>query len=186
MQKVDPQKLTPGETYYLELNIINNEWYDKDNDISYRAKGIFIKYNQNEYGTNALFENIMSVNNKPLSESLLPDKTGQLLFHVAPNGCAMNIYKPINGLREEAARRMINSQFPYPEEDVISTSNMFSEEPYVVPPTYEQTPEKTNIGDQLANKIGKYFGGKRRRKTLKSRKSRKSRKTRKTKSRRRR
>jgi hypothetical protein len=80
---------------------------------------------------------------------------------------------------------MINSQYPLPE-DVISTSNMFSEEPYVPPPTYEETSPKTSVGNDLAKKIGQYFGGRRRRKTLNSKKSRKSRKSRKTKSRRRR
>ena len=64
------------------------------------------------------------------------------------------IYKPIKGLRKEAARRMINSQFPYPEEDVISTGNMFAEEPfYVRPPSYEETPQKNNIGTQLSTQI---------------------------------
>jgi hypothetical protein len=64
---------------------------------------------------------------------------------------------------------------------------MFSEHPYVPQSTYEETSPKTSVGNDLAKKIGKYFGGKRRRKSRKSRKT-KSRKTksRKTKSRRRR
>lgn len=173
MQKVDSQNLTPGETYYLEFYLINRNWYQKDIGVSYRAKGKFINYLSKPEGTFAIFENLESVNDKPLSSPLSPNKTGQLIFHVAPNGCAYNIFKPINGLRKEAARRMINSQYPLPE-DVISTVNMFSEEPYVPPPTYEETPIKTNIGNDLANKIGQYFGGRRRRKTRKSRKSRKS------------
>ena len=172
MEKVAPQELTPGETYYLEFNLINEKWYQKDIGVSYRAKGKFIDYLRNPTGISAIFENVESVNDKPLSNPLSPNKIGQLSFHVAPNGCAMNIYKPINGLRQEAARRMINSQYPYPE-DVISTGNMFSEEPYVSPPTYEQTPQKTSVGNDLGKKIGQYFGGRRRRKSRKSRKSRK-------------
>ena len=172
MEEVDPLHLTPGESYYLEFKLINEKWYEKDNDVTYRAKGKFIDYVRNPTGIFAIFENVESVNDKPLSNPLSPNKIGQLSFHVAPNGCAMNIYKPINGLRQEAARRMINSQYPLPE-DAISTSNMFSEEPYVPPPSYEETPSKTSIGNDLANQIGKYFGGRRRRKTRKSRKSRK-------------
>jgi hypothetical protein len=183
MQKVDPQKLTQGKRYYLEYR--GNTWYKKDNDNSYRAKGKFIDYVHNPTGISAIFENVEAVNNKPLYYIFLPNKIGQFSFHVGPNGCAMDIYEPINGLRQEASRRMINSQYPLPE-DVISTSNMFSEEPYVPPPTYEETSPKTSVGNDLAKKIGQYFGGRRRRKTLNSKKSRKSRKSRKTKSRRRR
>ena len=203
MEKVAPLELTPGETYYLEFQ--GSPWYKKDINFSFRAKGKFIDYDHNPQGISAIFENVESVNNKPLYYILLPNnKIGQLSFHVAPNGCAFDIYKPINGLREEAARRIINSQhinMNAPKFTIGSMSNISNDLPSNLvsqsaivegnwknerpDSVYYHGPDKTSVGNDLAKKIGQYFGGKIRRKSRKTIKT-KSRKTRKTKSRRRR
>jgi hypothetical protein len=194
MEKVDPQKLTPGEIYYLEYK--RESW--NTNDKSYRAKGKFIDYVDNSTGKSAIFENVESVNDKPLYYLLLPKKNGQFSFHVAPYRCAMNIYKPINGLREEAARKMINSQhinMNVPKFTVGAMSNISNDLPSSLvsksaivegnwendtpDSVYYHGPQKNSVGNDLAKTIGQYFGGKRRHKSRKT-------KSRKTKSRRRR
>jgi hypothetical protein len=217
MEKVAPLELTSGETYYLEYGGIS--LYEKDTNVSYRAKGKFIAYNHNPeeisstkskflssrrnryYHHNverisAIFENIESVNNKPLFYALLPNKIGQLSFQVAPYKSSIDIYKPINGLRQEAARKMINSQhinMNVPKFTIGAMSNISNDLPSnlvsksaIVEGNWEsETPDsvyyhgsdQTSVGNDLAKKIGQYFGGKRRNKTRKSRKSRKSRKT---------
>jgi hypothetical protein len=190
MEEVDPLHLTPGESYYLDKP--DSKVFTDSRGLSSRGKGEFVKYEEGWTGAiSAKFKNIESVNNKPFY--FLPDsqyRPNESTFHVAPYKSMYNIYKPLpqgfidsyrekdKELRVKAVENMINSQFPYPKEDVISTGNMFAEEPfYVRPPSYEETPQKTNIGTQLSTQISKYFGGRRRRKTRKSRKSRKSRKT---------
>ena len=177
MEEVDPQKLIQGTTYYLEYKL--SRYKEKDPSYSYKLRGKFDKYENTTYNvstdyttelfenyTTAFFEDVKSVNDKPPHKSLGVINSS-LQFTVAPDACAYKIYQPIKGLREEAARRMINSQYPLSDN----------------PLTYEETPVKNRIGDDLSKEIGKYFGGRRHRK---SRKSRKSRKTRKPKSRRRR
>jgi hypothetical protein len=174
MEEVEPSKLIPGEYYYLE----------NKTDKTMRGKGQFLRYYYDPRGggDQAAFLNVSSINNKPrkinaYSNSVRGFPIASYKFYKPlPEGFIDSYREKDKQLRVEAARRMINSQYPYPE-DVISTGNMFSEEPYVTPPTYEQTPQKTNIGNQLANQIGEYLGGKIRQKTRKSRKSRKSRKT---------
>jgi hypothetical protein len=197
MEKVAPLELTPGETYYLEYK---NYGWDKDKNNSYRAKGKFIDYVRNPREISAIFENVESVNDKPLYYIFLPNKIGQFSFHVAPNGCAMNIYKPINGLRQEAARRMINSQhinMNVPKFTIGAMSNISNNLPSSLVPksaivegnwendtpdsVYYHGPQKNSVGNDLAKKIGQYFGGRTRHKSRKT-KSRKT-KSRKTKSR---
>jgi len=197
MEKVDPQKLTPGEIYYLEYK--NYGLKNKDN--SYRAKGIFIDYVDDPTGISAIFENVESVNDKPLYDIFLLKKNGQFSFHVAPNGCGYNIYKPVDrirGLREEAARTMINSQhinMNVPKFTVGAMSNISNDLPSSLvsksaivegnwendtpDSVYYHGPQKNSVGNDLAKTIGQYFGGKRRHKSRKT-------KSRKTKSRRRR
>ena len=188
MQEVDPKKLIPGEYYYLE----------NKTDKAMKAKGKFTRYYTDDPrfgGKQAAFRIVLSENIKSKKmNAYLNDERGFPLdsykFYKPLAQDVINRYEQKDKqLRVEAARRMINSQYPYPE-DVISTGNMFSEEPYVTPPTYEQTPQKTNIGNQLANQIGEYLGGKKTdmggRKSRKTRKSKKSKKSKRSKSRRRR
>jgi len=172
MQEVDPKKLIPGEYYYLE----------NKTDKAMKAKGKFTRYYTDHPrfgGELAAFRIILSENIKSKKmNAYLNDERGFPLdsykfYKPLPEGFIDSYREKDKQLRVEAARRMINSQYPYPE-DVISTSNMFSEEPYIAPPSYEQTPQKTSVGNDLAKKIGQYFGGRRRSKSRKSRKSRKS------------
>ena len=60
--------------------------------------------------TYAAFEDIRSVNKKPLYESVFSMTSKYFQIHVAPNKCAYNIYKSIKGLREEAASQIVNTQ----------------------------------------------------------------------------
>ena len=176
MQEVDPKKLIPGEYYYLE----------NKTDKAMKAKGKFTRYvynNESIFGDDiyAAFRIVPSekIKSKKMDAYINVERgfpLDYIYYKPLPEGFIDSYREKDKQLRVEAARRMINSQYPYPEY-VISTGNMFSEEPYVTPPTYEQTPQKTNIGNQLANQIGEYLGGKIRQKTRKSRKSRKSRKT---------
>lgn len=182
MQEVNPLELIPGETYYFETKDLRN-YYDRKG-VSNRFKAEFVEYEENTKGTSAKIINIESLNDRLNVVHHYHPSTNSKTFHVYPKGSMYTIYKPLSDnivarkdkeLRVKAVKNMINSKFPYPEEDVISTGNMFAEEPfYVRPPTYEETPQKTNIGDQLSTQISKYFGGGRRRKTRKSRKSRKT------------
>jgi hypothetical protein len=140
--------------------------------------GKFLEYKNSHDYKYALFEDVKNVDDKQtLYKGIKVDDYGKLKFAVAPHEFAADrfeptykIYQPIENLREEVARRMINSQYS------LSEGN---------PSTYEDTPVKNSVGDDLAKEISKYLGlgGRRHRK---SRKTRKSRKSRKTKSRRRR
>jgi len=171
MQEEDPLKLIPNEFYYLE----------NKTDKTMRGKGKFLRYYYDRLGggDQAAFLNVSSINNKPrkinaYSNSVRGFALASFKFYKPlPEGFIDSYREKDKELRVEAARRMINSQYPYPE-DVISSSNMFSEEPYIAPPSYEQTPQKNSVGNDLAKKIGQYFGGRRRSKSRKSRKSRKS------------
>jgi hypothetical protein len=178
MIEVAPLDLIPGKKYYLEQKGLKS--YRQDLGFSTSAIGTFVKYSQTHHGIFAEFKNIKSVNKKPTD--FLDPHSDLFTFHVAPYGSGFKIYKATRDsilarkdkeIRIKAVENMINSQYPYLE-DVISTSNMFSEEPYVppstYPPTYEETSRKTDVGHHLSSQIGKYFGGK----TLKSKKSKKS------------
>ena len=151
IEKVKPEKLIPGQTYYLEYNL--NPWQTAEPNYSYKVKGTFDRYEDTTYNvstdyttelfenyTTAFFEDVKSVNDKPPHKSLGVINSS-LQFTVAPDACAYKIYQPIKGLREEAARRMINSQYPLSDN----------------PLTYEETPVKNRIGDDLSKEIGKYF-----------------------------
>lgn len=182
MIEVDPLDLIPGEKYYLDRPEIKE--FSDSHRYSSRGKGEFVKYEKGVFNgyLSAKFKNIKSVNKKRFL--FLPDnpnKPNVSTFSVAPYK-VYKFYKPLSEsilarkdkeTRIKAVENMINSQYPY-QEDVISTSNMFSEEPYVppstYPPTYEETSRKTDVGHHLSSQIGKYFGGK----TLKSKKSKKS------------
>jgi type 1 glutamine amidotransferase len=158
---------------------------------SFRAKGKFVGYekktNGNRIMTYAVFENVESVNKKPLYDSLFTLRSKQFYFHVAPNNSAYLIYKPIKGLRQEAARRIINSKhinMNVPIFTIGSMTNISDDMPshtissiskgnwedYASDIIYYNDRNLTSVGNDLSKKIGEYFGGK----TRKSRRTKKS------------
>jgi hypothetical protein len=196
MQRVHPLELIPEKTYYLEYPI-NSEPYmismykNAKKDFSFRAKGEFVGYvketNGNRIMTYAVFKNVESVNKKPLYESVFIIRSNYFFFHVAPNNSAYIIYKSIKGLRQEAARRMINSQhinMNTPAFTIGSMTNISDDMPshsksasvkgnwedYTPDEIYYNSRYKTNVGNDLSKRIAEYIGGKTR-KSIRTKKS---------------
>jgi hypothetical protein len=196
MQRVHPLELIPEKTYYLEYPVNSEPYmitlYKKyKKDFSFRAKGKFVGYekktNGNRIMTYAVFENVESVNKKPLYESMFSMTSKQFKFHVAPNNSAYIIYKSIKGLRQEAVRRIINSKhinMNVPRFTIGSMTSISDDLPsytrsaaskgnwgdYASDKIYYNDRNLTSVGNDLSKKIGEYFGGK----TRKSRRTTKS------------
>ena len=186
MEEVDPQKLTPGKTYYLSI-VNQNYLYPKNTTL---ARGIFINYKNTERGKNAVFTNITPLYNEVLSTAFNMNENGQLIFHVFPHGSMFNIYNtnitnrigkpeslqslasqkiPVDFLKGEQGSHQYNMLYlgehdKRPNQHILN--GIASEE------------DNMTLEDRRSGKRG----GRRRRKSRKSRKT----KSRKTKSRRRR
>lgn len=196
MQQVHPLKLIPEETYYLEYPIYDatrmNEYYkNAKKEFSFRAKGEFVGYiektNGNRVMTYAEFDNLRSVNKKPLYESVFSITSKYFQIHVAPNKCAYNIYKSIKGLWEKTAEEIVNTQninMNVPIFTIGSMTSISGDMPsytrsavskgnwkdYASDRIYYDRLYKTNVGDDLSKRIAEYIGGK----TRKSGRSQKS------------
>lgn len=196
MQQVHPLELETGKTYYLEYPIYDatrmNEYYkNAKKEFSFRAKGKFVGYiektNGNRVMTYAAFEDIRSVNKKPLYESVFSMTSKYFQIHVAPNKCAYNIYKSIKGLWEKTAEEIVNTQninMNVPIFTIGSMTSISGDMPsytrsavskgnwkdYASDRIYYDRRYKTNVGKDLSKRIAEYIGGK----TRKSRRSQKS------------
>ena len=179
MQEVNPKKLIPGESYYLENRT----------DKTMKAKGKFTRYYtaaQIYGGEQVVFRIVPSENikSKKMENAYL---NGERKFPLN----SYKFYKPlaqdvINRYQESIAKnpsiafeKMINQQKLPIDQDKISAITMFAQTPEDIDPTfYGSEPDKSNIGTQLKDEYGAYLdkkkGGKRRRKTRKSRKTKKS------------
>ena len=112
IEKVKPEKLIPGQTYYLEYNL--NPWQTAEPNYSYKVKGTFDRYEDTTYNNTivktVLFKDVKSVNDKSPARSLGVENS-LLRFGVPPDGCAYTIYQPINSFPEKTTRSMIISPF---------------------------------------------------------------------------
>lgn len=196
MQRVNPLELIPEKTYYLEYPVDSEPhmitmYKNAKKDFSFRAKGKFVGYvkekNGNRIMTYAVFENVESVNKKPLYESVFIIRSNYFFFHVAPNNSAYIIYKSIKGLRKEAVKRIVNTQninMNVPIFTIGSMTNISDDLPsytrsavskgnwedYTPDAIYYNSRYKTNVGNDLSKKIAEYIGGR----TRKSRITKKS------------
>jgi hypothetical protein len=111
MKEVDPQKLIPGQTYYLGYKLTPGQTVDRDN-YSYMVTGTFDRYDDTTYDIStdntpelfekyktALFKDVES--DKPPARSLGVNVDNRLLqFGVGPDGCAYTIYPVRNPIGE--------------------------------------------------------------------------------------
>ena len=192
MQEVNPKKLIPGESYYLENRT----------DKTMKAKGKFTRY----YTAAQIYGGELAVFRIVRSENIKSKKMEDAYAYLNDErGFSLDSYKFYKPLDQEVINRyhasiaktpsiafakMINQQKLPMRPDKISASSMFAETleeknpPFIEGDQtfYGSEPDKSNTGTQLKDEYGAYFdkkkGGKRRRKTRKSRKTKKSRKSR--------
>ena len=180
----------PGERYYLEIDVC------REPGVSCRAKGLFT----DNFLGNVFFENVESVNEKPLSRLFRVSESGELSFRWGETK-RYKIYKPVD---EDTRSRVLGSKaMTSAFEQVINKQDIPEHD--TDPEVYKSLPNKTDLGTHLKETQGKPLlmnnltasappkyinvntkftgflenqkkGGKKSKKSKKSRKSRKSRK----------